>query len=492
MRVSACLLCAQRSIDLLPAGRGENYAPVKDLPELSSVPASGEEAAKGLVKRICTNVAKAGIEWGENRLQDKSHLIVSVDVYREEKREGANERTPQRWQYHTQINVIRICGCEYAKTGNGADLGEADRQFATNSFNTISNQILQASLNARIKQSDGPKKALPLSNVLLGKFLQRSVTGRHKLCFASCVALYQPQLPNTLPIMKFVSRIRDCICSELTKRAKSASNKHLGSRRSSAIVGEDSGLAADRVKEELDAIERMFAHGPAAQTNPEQWMREGQRQVARLSQQVEERLRSDPKDSVLLEQRNALIKILDRIEEEGRKEPPQTLSLSEVPESPPPPSRMPQAKQREPILISTGKETSPNMSPIVSKECSPAAVAQNARSGDSTLNALLAKATSENNNREQTAEPVSASDKSKIKEEESSTAEKEACEMQVHSPPGKNCEPQPERTESQKIEEATVVSPPGTNYEPRLKQIEEQINALRKDLSATSSNTIIT
>eukprot|EP01022_Parablepharisma_sp_SALTPOND_P016461 TRINITY_DN2413_c2_g1_i1.p1 TRINITY_DN2413_c2_g1~~TRINITY_DN2413_c2_g1_i1.p1 ORF type:complete len:626 (+),score=105.29 TRINITY_DN2413_c2_g1_i1:771-2648(+) len=274
----------KRAIDLVPTNEGK-YNPIKDPSENVCINITSEAEAKVAIKKILTNIMKAGTEWGEENLPAKAHIVLSLEIVK-------------KGQAVAKVDIIRLCGCEHARAGGGDfHSSEGDKQFSKASFSAISNYVVESGLKAKLKGTEEKASAL-IGNVIMNKILQKSVASNKSIAFVCCTGLYQQQYPNIFPTMKFASKLRECICRGADKRKDSNSRSDIKRQGDAA----DDTLA--RLKEEIEELRDKSAKGE----NVGKALEMKEKHLQRLLAQVELQMKGKDNAS-LMGKRQELIRL---------------------------------------------------------------------------------------------------------------------------------------------------------------------------------------
>jgi len=218
LRFSAVLIYCSRIIDLLRATTEDvNYkklasdSPKSGSPqkqqELIEIDIRDEFDLKKLLKIIQKEIMRAEPELGATQLEDCSHIIYTVRLYR--------KNMSGKLESFSQIDLVKLTGSEYANSGSKTS---PMRQFAVNSLNSLSSEILLAALCR-------PKKS---SQSSLTSLLNHTLNQYSKILFVTCVDDNINSLEMSLPALKFSSRIRECI---FQKQMQKSSIMALSSQR---------------------------------------------------------------------------------------------------------------------------------------------------------------------------------------------------------------------------------------------------------------------
>jgi hypothetical protein len=81
------------------------------------------------------------------------------------------------------------------------------KQFVTSSFNSLSSQLVRSALHKRIPEDSEAKIINCLSNTL---------THQSNIVLVACVNPSPGAIEHSVPAVKFIARIRDCIVRKLT------------------------------------------------------------------------------------------------------------------------------------------------------------------------------------------------------------------------------------------------------------------------------------
>lgn len=131
------------------------------------------------------------------------------------------------------MNICELCGSEQAVTSKNLNesiendeiarnlaslLGDNSlalkymsrvKQFATESFNSLSSSMLKSALKGKVKSERNPS--------IITNCLSESMSKNSKILFICCVSPLTENFSHSLPALKFCARIRDCILKNLEK-----------------------------------------------------------------------------------------------------------------------------------------------------------------------------------------------------------------------------------------------------------------------------------
>ncbi len=328
--ISACLMHSAKAIDLLefPKNSSEKYKQIQNLKELSKQQLEDVHEAHGVIAKIYTQLARMGPEWGERDLESHSHLAVTVEILKRNAPvlEQIIDEEEDTLRFFSRVDIVKLCGSELANLGGEKSF----KQFATDSFNSLSNQLLQSALRSKAKPRR-KRSQMARGAEVLTRILRRGMAPESRAVVLACVNPQQKRLSDTLPALKFVSRIRECVCGEMEKRGIPAF--------------QDSGAPAEDKVEEL---RKSLAHI-----------------VANRDHMTREEF-----DSLLAEKETALRGMLEKIEEEedsgGERYEELVLLRDKIaklrngePEA---------AEERRAAPVSRGPDMSGNESPIPMRE----------------------------------------------------------------------------------------------------------------------------
>ncbi len=204
---------------------------------------------KKLLKVVLKEMQRAEPELGATTpLEDSAHVIHSVKVYR---------RTPEGLAAVSQIDVVRLCGSEQAGNGRSSP-GESVKQFATASFNALSNELLTSALcrsGYRRRQSYSP----------LTQAMSKTLSPYARILFLVCVDDRAESVDQSLPALKFANRIRECICKKLGQ-AGQLERQEPGEKADQPSITSRAEQLRSTVEEEEEsaASEVEFSHRPRA------------------------------------------------------------------------------------------------------------------------------------------------------------------------------------------------------------------------------------
>ena len=295
--ISACLLHSKQVIDIisLPQSSCEKLKTIKCIKDLATIKLQDVVDLKKIIKQLYKQLKSLGSEWGETDIERKSHVIFSITI---NKRQGLEieeildeQDTLRQW---ARIDIIKLCGSELAKPNSGFfSILQNHTEFATSSFNSLSNQLLQAALNSKGKNRAKGKNIV--GNEILSTILKRAITANNKIAFITCVSLNQTQVSISIPALKFASRIRKCICTEMSKRQKKEN------------ISDCENLKVD--------IEQMCEKGKLKGVEMTDWIEKKEAEVMKWIGIMEEKMndKSSKDHSILCEQYEELLLLKDKI-----------------------------------------------------------------------------------------------------------------------------------------------------------------------------------
>ena len=206
MFITTQLVYCDRLIDLLSTFRARNEAKtalvkpdpfctiVRDKPEL-----------KAILKAIAKETQRVESELGVNSIESKAHLIISIKIVA--KKEN---------KIYSRLDVVNLCGSEQAgNTEHHTTQACTYKQFAVDSFNSLSFQLLTAAIGKKTQNKH-------YTYTLLEQTLKKTILPHARILFITGVQANPDTLIDTLPALKFTCRIRECACE---KRYKTLDNE---------------------------------------------------------------------------------------------------------------------------------------------------------------------------------------------------------------------------------------------------------------------------
>ena len=110
------------------------------------------------------------------------------------------------------IDFVELCGSDLAASASlasGSRASEKDRQFATSSFNSLSQALLAASFRNPFKQEN--------HTVLTKTICQSMLSKETKIVFCTNLSATATQIKHSVTALKFSQKIREAIQKRLAK-----------------------------------------------------------------------------------------------------------------------------------------------------------------------------------------------------------------------------------------------------------------------------------
>jgi len=316
---SAGLMQKKKAIDLLefPEESNDKYKLINGPDELSKVELKETQDISKAIKRIYLQLKRIGPEWGEDNFEEKSHIALKIEIMRRESNDIEEVLDEEdNLKPYSSILIMKFCGSEFA--ANNPKLSDSERLFATTSFNGLSNLILQSALHTKSKKSS-KKSCVPKGTEVMMKFLQQNVTPENRVLLLSCVNPKQMRLADTLPALKFVTRMRECICVESEKRKIPAFDPDIekltffNNRRTSV----------DCLREEINEIcENSERRAKMSKEEFENWATQKEQEIKTMLVKIEAEMSMSPnkEDSGLIEKYEELQLLKNKIGQSRREE----------------------------------------------------------------------------------------------------------------------------------------------------------------------------
>ena len=306
--LSVCLMHKKRAVDMLelPDSSKQGYKTVKSSEGLSKVALQNSYDLSNAIKKIYRQLTRMSTEWGEEKLEETAHIAFTLEIMRRESNDIEEVLYEQdNFRKYAKITLVKLAGSEH--TGSNA---ESQKQFATESFNALSNQILQTALHTKTKAKGKNKKLLPGTEVLL-KLLQGNASPENRVYVITCVNPRQNKLSETLPALKFVSRMRECICVEMEKRGV---KPFYLSPESKMLVPEDN-TGVDVLRGDINQMCENYKSNSVLKEDFEIWAEQKEQEVKSLLAKMEDDISSAPNkgESELIEKYEELLLLKNKI-----------------------------------------------------------------------------------------------------------------------------------------------------------------------------------
>eukprot|EP01022_Parablepharisma_sp_SALTPOND_P013539 TRINITY_DN18196_c0_g2_i1.p2 TRINITY_DN18196_c0_g2~~TRINITY_DN18196_c0_g2_i1.p2 ORF type:complete len:1026 (-),score=157.92 TRINITY_DN18196_c0_g2_i1:246-3323(-) len=199
IHLSASLIYCSRVVDLLRSTKEDTkYSrSIIESQDLVEIAIKDEYDVKKLLKIILKEIQRAEPELGASMLEEAAHVVFSVKLYK---------RRTTGLENFAQVDLVKLSGSEYASNSKLAD--SAVHQFAVSSFNSLSAELLSVGLCRAGHKRSQSSALVPL--------LSRTLSPYSKILLIVCVEEGSEQ---SLPALKFVSQIRECIYNKKLKKS---------------------------------------------------------------------------------------------------------------------------------------------------------------------------------------------------------------------------------------------------------------------------------
>eukprot|EP01022_Parablepharisma_sp_SALTPOND_P028346 TRINITY_DN70832_c0_g1_i1.p1 TRINITY_DN70832_c0_g1~~TRINITY_DN70832_c0_g1_i1.p1 ORF type:complete len:780 (-),score=139.29 TRINITY_DN70832_c0_g1_i1:138-2477(-) len=309
--LSASLMHKKRAVDLLeiPLSSAEAYKTIKGPERLSKVALQDAFDLTNVIKRVYKQLSRMGPEWGEGDIEEKAHIVLTIEIMRRESNDIEEVLDEEdNLKPYAKVRIIKLCGSEYA--GSSTKLSESQKSFATSSFNALSNQILQSALHTKTKFK-GKKDMIPKGTEVLLKFLRETVGPENRVLVLTCINPRLNRLEDTLPALKFVSRMRECICQEIEKRGIQPFNPD-----SEHNVVPERKSKLESLREEINTIcDNRTRRAKMSKEDLEYWTEQKEREVKALLAKLEDEMSKSPtkEESGLIEKYEELLLLKNKL-----------------------------------------------------------------------------------------------------------------------------------------------------------------------------------
>jgi len=310
--ISASLMYNNKAVDLLemPMSSNKAYKTINDPKDLLKAALQSTFDLGAVIKRIRLQLDHMRSEWGECNLKERSHIAFTIEIMKKVPNNNSGFMEPiEKLKPYSKIILIKLCGNEYALPNS--QFTNKERSFATNSFNEISNCLLHSALHTKYKGKNKVSKGTEV----LQKYLKKYANHRSRIVFLMCLNPSKERLGDMLPALKFVSRLRKCICQEMEKR-KVPSFGVEGEMESNVEV------LKSQMDEVFDGQEKRMS-----KKEFNNWLTQKERQVKVLLDKIEEDLKLNSNDPKLLQRREEVMKLKAKLEQ-MRREGPRSIRVS--------------------------------------------------------------------------------------------------------------------------------------------------------------------